>query len=80
MVTGVKGLSQQNIRTAGPASVTMSQSGQQLQLVTPMQRPKLQQGNIQQNIATRGIQRTPITIKMASPNASQFPDLQFNRK
>ncbi|KAF5302009.1 hypothetical protein FQR65_LT08674 [Abscondita terminalis] len=68
--SGVKGINQQNIRATGPTGVTLSQGGQQFQLLTPLQRPRMQQTGIQQNIAARGVQRTPITIKMATPNAT----------
>lgn len=42
----------------------------------------MQQAGIQQNITGRGVQRAPITIKMAAPNASQLNELQlhFNTK
>ncbi|XP_031340483.1 transcription factor SPT20 homolog isoform X2 [Photinus pyralis] len=68
VTSSVKGLSQQSLRAAGPAGVTLSQGGQ-FQLLTPVQRPRMQQSGIQQSIA-RGVQRTPITIKMAIPNAT----------
>ncbi|KAK4886944.1 hypothetical protein RN001_003215 [Aquatica leii] len=68
--SGVKGINQQNLRATGPTGVTLSQAGQQFQLLTPLQRPRMQQTGIQQNITARGVQRTPITIKMATPNAT----------
>lgn len=77
VTSGVKTINQQGLRAAGPAAVTLTQGGQPFQLLTPLQRPRMQQAGVQQNI-TRGIQRTPITIKMASPNTSQFTDLQLN--
>ncbi|XP_044256126.1 uncharacterized protein LOC123006037 isoform X1 [Tribolium madens] len=60
VTSGVKGLTQQGIRAQGPASVSLSQGGQSYQLVTPLQRPRMQQN----------IQRTPITLKMATQNSN----------
>lgn len=71
-------MNQQSLRATNPAGVTLSQSGQQFQLLTQLQRPRMQHTNLQQNIAARSIQRTPITIKMATSNASQLNDLQFH--
>ncbi|XP_045480455.1 transcription factor SPT20 homolog isoform X2 [Harmonia axyridis] len=70
LVSGMKNLNQQGIRQSVPATVSLTQ-GQQIQLITSLQGQRLQQANLQQNI-TRTIQRTPITIKMAStpPNTN----------
>lgn len=78
LVSGMKNLNQQGIRQSVPATVSLTQ-GQQIQLITSLQGQRLQQANLQQNI-TRTIQRTPITIKMAStpPNTSQLTDLKFD--
>lgn len=75
----MKNLNQQGIRQGVPATMSLSQ-GQPFQLITSLQGQRLQQANLQQNIATRTIQRTPITIKMAttSPNTSQLTDLKFH--
>ncbi|KAK9875850.1 hypothetical protein WA026_009637 [Henosepilachna vigintioctopunctata] len=63
-LVGMKSLNQQGIRQVVPASVSLSQ-GQPFQLITS-QGPRLQQANMQQNITARTIQRTPITLKMAT--------------
>lgn len=73
----MKGSGQQGLRAAGSAGITLSQGGQQIQLKAPIQKGRRQQSGIQQNITARGLQTTPITIKVASPNASQFPDLHL---
>lgn len=78
VTSGVKTINQQSLRAANPAGVTLTQSGQPFQLLTPLQRPRMQQATVQQSIAARNIQRTPITIKKAPANASQFSDLQLN--
>lgn len=53
--SGVKGLNQQGIRATNPSGVTLSQGGQSFQVITPVQRPRMQQANLQQNVAARGI-------------------------
>ncbi|GJQ83948.1 hypothetical protein Trydic_g8686 [Trypoxylus dichotomus] len=69
--SSVKGLSQQNLRAATPTGVALSQGGQPFQLVTQLQRPRIQQqAGAQQNLANRGIQRTPITIQMTAATNS----------
>ncbi|XP_022920173.1 transcription factor SPT20 homolog isoform X2 [Onthophagus taurus] len=80
MSSGVKTLTQQNIRGTTPTGVTLTQGGQPFQLVTQLQRPRIQQGSVQQNVTARTIQRQPITIKMATAatNSSQFGDLKLN--
>ncbi|KAL3267486.1 hypothetical protein HHI36_011609 [Cryptolaemus montrouzieri] len=71
LVSGMKSMNQQGIRQGVPTAVSISQ-GQPFQLITPLQGPRLQQANLQQNLTARTIQRTPITIKMAttSPNTN----------
>lgn len=76
----MKGSPQQNLRSAGSASITLSPGGQQISIKSPLQKGRRQQATIQQNVAARGLQAMPRTIKMASPNTSQFSDLQLNRK
>ncbi|KAJ8927892.1 hypothetical protein NQ314_019597 [Rhamnusium bicolor] len=79
--SGMKGVSQQGIRTStsAPQTVSIAQGSQPFQLITPLQRPRIQQTTgVQQNLTSRTLQRTPITIKMATPNASQLTDLQLN--
>lgn len=75
VTSGVKGLTQQAIRATGPTGVTLTQGGQPFQLLAPLQRPRMQQTSVQQTINARNLQRTPITIKMAPTNSSQFTDL-----
>lgn len=55
VTSGVKGLNQQGIRATSPTGVTLSQGGQSFQLITPVQRPRVQQANLQQNVTARGI-------------------------
>lgn len=77
--SSMKGLNQQNLRATTPTGVTLSQGGPPFQLVTQLQRPRMQQTAVQQNLTATGIQRTPITIQMtASANSSQLTDLQLN--
>ncbi|KAK9693203.1 Spt20 family [Popillia japonica] len=80
--SGVKNLNQQNLRAATPTGVTLSQGGQPFQLVTQLQRPRIQQQTgVQQNLTARGIQRTPITIQMtaaANSNAGQVTVSESN--
>lgn len=80
VTTGVKGLGQQGIRAAGTAqTVTLSPGGQPFQLITPLQRARPQHHGGQGTATARTIQRTtPITIKMATTNASQLTDLPLN--
>ncbi|KAJ8942575.1 hypothetical protein NQ318_010383 [Aromia moschata] len=54
-----------------PQTVSIAQGSQPFQLITPLQRPRGQQATTsQQNLASRTLQRTPITIKMATPNTN----------
>lgn len=78
--SGVKGVTQQGIRTsASPQTVSLTQGRQPFQLITPLQRPRMQQATAQpQTLTSRTLQRTPITIKMATPGTSQLTDLQLN--
>lgn len=55
VTSGVKGLNQQGLRATSPSGVTLSQGGQSFQLITPVQRPRVQQANLQQNVTARGI-------------------------
>lgn len=55
VTSGVKGLNQQGLRATSPTGVTLSQGGQSFQLITPVQRPRVQQANLQQNVTARGI-------------------------
>lgn len=71
----MKGSTQHNLRAAGSASITLSQGGQPISIKAPLQKGRRQQANIQQNVTARGLQAMPRTIKMASPNTSQFSDL-----
>lgn len=54
VTAGVKGLNQQGLRATSPAGVTLTQGGQSFQLITPVQRPRVQQATLQQNVTSRG--------------------------
>ncbi|XP_025829739.1 transcription factor SPT20 homolog isoform X2 [Agrilus planipennis] len=72
VTSSIKPINQTNIRNATQTGVTLAQGTPQFQILTSVQRPKLQQtSSIQQNAATRNIQRTPFTIKMTTPNTTQ---------
>lgn len=53
--SGVKGLNQQGLRATTPSGVTLSQGGQSFQVIAPVQKPRVQQANLQQNVTARGI-------------------------
>lgn len=62
VTSGVKGLNQQGLRATSPSGVTLSQGGQSFQLITPVQRPRVQQASIQQNVTARGNKISFFTI------------------
>ncbi|XP_057656599.1 transcription factor SPT20 homolog isoform X2 [Diorhabda carinulata] len=82
VTSGVKAVTSQGIRTSSPSqTVSIAQSGQSFQLITPLQRSRTQQTTVQQQqqtLTAKSLQRTPITIKMASPSPNQLNDLQLN--
>lgn len=81
VTSGVKAVTSQGIRTSSPSqTVSIAQSGQSFQLITPLQRSRTQQATVQQQqtLTAKALQRTPITIKMASPSPNQLNDLQLN--